>query len=260
MRRIISGATVALCCLTIACGPEEGPVARPDDTTRNLLGQAAEQGGITRIPAGVSVDLPPGGNLDISLLGYNRGDTLAPVRVIEMSDYGCGYCRQFHMETFPVLLEQFIETGKVEWKFMPYVTGMFENSLSALQAAECSLEQSREMFEVLNHRLWDEQAAWKNSSGAAGVVRSWVVESGVDIGRFDSCLVENRRLERIASHTAVARQLGVRGTPTFFVVGYQPLQGALPIELFQQVLDAVYAEATARGAGSSGSQEGGSGH
>ena len=237
------GVTIMLVSLALACAQADVPEERPDDTTRSLLSQVPEEGGVTRIPAGVGAELPPGRDIDISLLGYNRGDSLAPVRVIEMSDYGCGYCRKFHMETFPVLREEFIGTGKVEWKFMPYVTGMFENSLSALQAAECSLEQSREAFEAVNHRLWDDQGAWKNSADAAGLLRGWVSESGIDMALFDSCLAEDRRLERIATHTALARQLGVRGTPTFFVVGYQPLQGALPTELFRQVLDAVYAQA-----------------
>jgi protein-disulfide isomerase len=47
----------------------------------------------------------------------------------------------------------------------------------------------------------------------------------------------------------LARQVGVRGTPTFFVVGYQPLQGALPTEAFRQLLTMVYADATKGGAG-----------
>jgi len=172
-----------------------------------------------------------------------------------MSDYGCGYCRRFHEETFPVILSQFIETGKVEWKFMPYVTGMFENSLEAQTSAECALEQSADLFETVNARLWDEQSTWKGSSDAAGLVRGWAAEAGVNMGTYDSCVSEDRRLQRIATHTALARQLGVRGTPTFFVVGYQPLQGALPTELFTQILDAVYADATGQRATAPGGDQ-----
>ena len=104
-------------------------------------------------------------------LGYNRGSPDAPVKVVEMSDYGCGYCRQFHEETFPSLLEEFIESGMVEWKFMPYITGMFENSLVATEAAECTYVQDTEAFEVLNSRLWANQSDWKGSDEPEPVVR-----------------------------------------------------------------------------------------
>ena len=59
---------------------------------------------------------------------------------------------------------------------------------------------------------------------------------------FDGCLAEDRRLDRIASATTLARQIGVRGTPTFVIIGYPPLQGALPLDVFQDILTAVHAE------------------
>ncbi len=49
-------------------------------------------------------------------------------------------------------------------------------------------------------------------------------------------------MQRIAGATAVSRQLGVQGTPTFWLVGYGPLQGALPLDVFREILTAVMAE------------------
>ena len=51
-------------------------------------------------------------------------------------------------------------------------------------------------------------------------------------------------MQRVAAATSLANQLGVRGTPTFFVVGYPPLQGALPTETFVNMLNLVYEDAT----------------
>ena len=172
----------------------------------------------------------------------------APVKVLELSDYGCGYCRQFHQETFPTLRREFIESGMVEWKFVPFVTGMFDSSLDATEAAECVYAQDQDAFEALNHRLWDEQASWKGSDEPAAVVRGWVDRLDVDMDAFDACLAEDEQLSRVASSTTLARQLGVRGTPTFVVIGFPPLQGALPLEMFQQVLTAVHDRAVGQGA------------
>jgi len=226
-----------------ACGGD-GPEADSAgaSVTRGLLSARSMENGppAVRGPDGQEVE---GGMVPLPELGFNRGSAQAPVRVIELSDYGCGYCRRFHLETFPSLRQEFVDAGIVEWKFLPYVTGMFDNSMAAVQAAECALEQSPDAFEALNERLWHEQSEWKGSGDAASVVRRWAVEAGVETLSFDSCVSQGRRLDRIATAGVVARDLGVRGTPTFIVVGYGPLQGALPLDTFRDILRAVHREA-----------------
>ncbi len=218
-----------------ACGGEDTG-ADATDTTSQLLEQARQQ-------AAAAPDI------DLAELGYDLGNPEAPVRVVEFSDFGCGYCRKFHLETFPTIREEFIETGKVEWKFLPFITGMFENSLAATEAAECALEQDERAFQRLSHRLWEDQALWKNSKEPERVLREMAAEAGVNLTRFDACVSEHRRERRIAAATALAGQVGVRGTPTFFVLGYPPLQGALPVEAFRDILTAVYKERTGGGVG-----------
>ncbi len=227
-----------------ACGSDGADAEGGTDAlTRDLLAEPVGDGRSTPVAVDPSLADTTAPRVSVSRIGFNRGRTEAPVKVVELSDYGCGYCRQFHQETFPTLLSDFIETGMVEWKFMPFVTGMFDNSLAVTEAAECVYVQDEEAFEVLSRRLWDEQAAWKGSDEPGVVVRDWVSELGVDVGAYDTCLAEDERLGRVASATTLAQQLGVRGTPTFVILGYPPLQGALPLEMFQEVLTAVHDQA-----------------
>lgn len=185
--------------------------------------------------------------LDLAQLGMDRGSDDAPVRIVEFSDYGCGYCRKFHEETWPVVLRDFVDTGKVEWKFLPYVSGMFGNTTAATTAAECVLEQGDTLFYAMNSRIWEHQAEWKRAANAPVILRGLAHESGADLMRYDSCLAQGRRTQRVQAAGALAREVGVRGTPTFFVVGYPPIQGALPTEAFVQVLNLVHAEVTKPG-------------
>jgi len=127
---------------------------------------------------------------------------------------------------------------------VPYITGMFDNSLVATEAAECTYLQDSEAFERLNGRLWDQQSDWKGSGEPETVVRDWVRETGIDMVEFDACLASDSQINRIASSTTLARQLGIRGTPTFVVIGWPPLQGALPLSMFQEVLTAAHAQAS----------------
>lgn len=251
--KLVATGSLAIALLLGACSNDD-PAG--DETTAALLAQPVGDGMSTPLAADPSLtqdDVPP---VPIAPLGFDRGDTTAVVKVIEMSDFGCGYCKRFHDETFPMIREEFIATGKVEWKFIPYITGMFANSLAVTEAGECVMEQSPDAYERIAARLWDEQRTWKDSSEPATVVRGWVAELGIDMAGYDACLGEDRRLNRVASATTLARQIGVRGTPTFVVLGYPPLQGALPSEFFREVLTVVHAEETRKRAAGEGAETG----
>ncbi len=210
---------------------------------------ARSDGPSSDVPASTAPATPAQSDrVDVASLGYDVGSAKAPVRVVEMSDFGCGYCRKFHLETWPVLRKKFIETGKVRWKFIPFVTGMFEHSDAATKAAECALDQGPDAFEALETRLWQDQRTWKRASNAEEVIRGWAREAGLDLQRFDGCVSQDRPAPKIAESGRLANQLGVRGTPTFFILGYPPLPGALPTDMFEKVLNEVYQKATGQGA------------
>lgn len=167
-------------------------------------------------------------------LGHDEGDPEAPVYVVEFSDFGCGYCRKFHLETLPALRREYIETGKVGWKIIPFDNGLFENSPAALTAAECAARQDG--FRDMSRRLYQDQGQWKPADEPGPRFRAYAEEIGLDLERFDRCVREDPAADRIAGANRVAARLGLRGTPTFFIDGY-PVPGALPLDLFRQVLD-----------------------
>jgi protein-disulfide isomerase len=242
--RLLAIGALAVALLAAACSAGDAAQST-DDLTRSLLAQPVSDGNSTPTNYGSAGDQGPA--VPVSQVGFNRGDIEAPVKVVELSDYGCGYCRKFHQESFPTLLTEFIESGKVEWKFVPYITGMFENSLAATEAADCTYVQDEAAFETLNSRLWADQPDWKGDSDPEAVVRGWVSELGIDMDVFDTCLAGDERMDRVAAATLLAQQIGVRGTPTFVIIGYPPLQGARPLEMFQDILTRVHADATAEG-------------
>ena len=228
-----------------ACASGDAEAEGTEDLTRTMLEQPAGDGVSTPLAVDPSM-FDEGPRVSVAEVGFNRGDTTALVKVVEMSDYGCGYCRQFHEETFGPIREEFIATGMVEWKFVPYISGMFENSLVATEAAECTYAQSPGAFETLNARLWADQSTWKRSSDPETVVHGWVGQLGIDMGEFNSCLDDDARIPRIAAATTLAGQIGVRGTPTFVVIGWPPLQGALPLDMFRDVLTAAHTQLAER--------------
>jgi protein-disulfide isomerase len=230
----------------------EGGDTRVSTAAADILAATQDAATSTGASAGPAVSLgppaaPPSGQEapDIASLGYDQGSTEAPVRVVEFSDYGCSFCRKFHMETWPTLQEEYVETGKVLWKTVPFVIGNWASSLDASLGGECALEQGK--AERMTELLFERQAEWKGASDPAPPVAAIAEAAGLDMAPYRTCVDEAKYLWRVQAHTSLARQAGVRGTPTFFVVGYAPVQGALPLELFREILDTVLVEAGAAG-------------
>jgi hypothetical protein len=56
---------------------------------------------------------------------------MAPVVVVEFSDFGCPYCARFALESLPVIEEEYIRTGQVRWQYVPFTMGIFPNGEEA---------------------------------------------------------------------------------------------------------------------------------
>jgi protein-disulfide isomerase len=178
-------------------------------------------------------------SINIEELGFDRGEPEAAVRILEFSDFGCGYCRKFHMEIMETLNAEYMEQGTVLWKQIPFVMGNWANSVPASMGAECARAQGE--FSDMSHALYQRQSDWRDVSAREAdlAVRDIAVNTGADMDTWDACMATDDELWRVQAHTQLAREVGVRSTPTFFVVGYTPIQGALPIELFREVIDTV---------------------
>ena len=183
--------------------------------------------------------------LSLDSLGVDYGTPGAPVRLMEFYDYGCGYCRQFHQETRDPLHQQYVDQGQVFWKSIPFIIGRWPASVPVSLAAECARDQGRGYFETISDLLFQNQSEWKSASAPEEVAERFAEEAGLDMTRYRTCIDSDQLLWRVQAQTALADELGVRGTPTFFIVGWGAFPGALPLETFQQVIDTVLAEAAA---------------
>lgn len=231
----------------VACGseaPAPGDAPSTSQVGADLLGSRVQTG--TGMPTTIPSSTRPrtdGPAPTLDDLGFTEGNSDAPVRIVEFSDFGCGYCRRFHEETFPTLHDEYIEAGLVEWKFVPMILGIFgPNSEAAAMAGECVGEQGN--FAPMREALFSTQSTWKGADDPIPHFRELATRGGADVERWNQCMAEAWPDERVAFGTALSREAGVRGTPTFFIVGYQAIPGAIPLELFREVLDTVIARET----------------
>lgn len=175
------------------------------------------------------------GDIDLTGIGYDRGSATAPVVVIDFSDFGCPFCGQFSRETYPVIERDYVATGKVFFKYVPFIAGMFPHSREATRAAECAGEQNR--FWPMLDRVYAAQKEWKKLDDPLPLLTGLANGVGLDTGKFSACYASRRTDARTDRATYVANRVGVRVTPSF-IVDERPIEGALGAADFRRVIDA----------------------
>ena len=167
-----------------------------------------------------------------------EGHEDAPVTIIEFTDFTCSYCNRFAGETLPRIEADYVDKGKVKIYFLPFpVHG--EGAHLAAEAAFCAQEQGL---------FWDFQRlliAQYVARGETVLTPNWLTAiaaaTGADHDRFFNSLTEGTYAFAVQESVALGRELGVDGTPTFFINGRE-IPGAAPYEVFAQMIDAELAE------------------
>ena len=219
-----------------ACGGAGEPGAEAADSSGGTRSQSIPS---SMLATGGTSALPPAQEFQLDEIGFDFGSDDAPIKVVEFSDYGCGFCQRFHTGIFPDLKRDFVDTGRVQWKYVTYASGQFANGLIAAMAAECAGEQG--LFAPMHLAVFERQADWKNLSQPYPVLEEIAVDAGLDAGQFAECIQEQRPRPRVRSGILSGARLGVRGTPSFMVNGI-PVMGAQPYPYWEGLFSAIEAD------------------
>lgn len=168
------------------------------------------------------------------------GDADAPVVIVEYTDFQCPYCARHHAQTYPQILENMVETGRVRYVFKDFpLTSIHPQAVLAAEAARCAREQ--EAYLEMHDALFENQGDWNGKSNAAELFTGYAGELGLDTDAFASCLDSHRHQDAVMAELEEGTRLGVRGTPGFFINGYH-VSGAQPYEVFEQAVTQLSAE------------------
>jgi protein-disulfide isomerase len=178
--------------------------------------------------------------VDLTGVGYDKGSPTAPLVVVNFSDFGCPFCGSFARQTEPEIEQEYVQTGKVFFKYVPFVMGMFPNGDEAAHASECAAEQGK--FWPMHDALYANQAEWKKARNPVSAFERYAKGIGLDVPRFAKCYAVPDVDPGTMRANVAAGKLGVRVTPSFVVNG-KAVEGALPLPQFRQLLDAALEEA-----------------
>jgi len=182
--------------------------------------------------------------------GRKCGPDSAPVKLIEMSDYQCPWCKRFVDTTEKDVEERYVAKGLVQIEFHNFaVTGgdqpkeVNEATLAA-EAADCANDQDR--FWEYHYELYAEQQGENEGAFLPERLKRFATELGLDQQEFNTCLDSHRHYDEIMQERQEAASLGARGTPTLVINGTM-VPGYLPFDRFQPLIEEALAKAKEAG-------------
>ena len=192
----------------------------------------AEQGRLSEAYAPPEPE--PTGPRDVPIgEAYSIGEENAPITIVEYTDYQCPFCGRHFAQTFPQIVERFVDTGVVRYVFKDFpIATIHPQAVKAAEAARCAGDQGQylEMHDI----LFERQSGWGGGDPSDKFI-SYAGELGLDATLFEECLSSGRHEEAVKADLNEGIQLGVTGTPAFFING-NPISGAQPFSLFEEAV------------------------
>ena len=168
------------------------------------------------------------------------GDESATVTVIEYASVTCPHCASFHVNTWPQVKEQYVDTGKI--KFIMREVYFDKFGLWAGMTARCGGEAGYyPMMDTFlkTQREWT-RAGDDNAIGHA--IQQIGRRAGLSSEQLETCLSDREFGKALlTSYQDNATKDAVRSTPTFMINGEQHT-GDMRFEEFSGLLEAALAD------------------
>ena len=155
------------------------------------------------------------------------GSASAPVTIVEFTDYQCPYCHRAQAVIDEVMQRY---SGKVRLVHLDFPLDGHAEAVPAARAARCAGEQGR---------FWEYHRSMMTRPGPLDTadLRGRAAMLKLEPEKFHACLASDRFDRAIQAELRQGGELGVSGTPAYFVNG-RLLSGSRPIESFAELIDA----------------------
>lgn len=169
-------------------------------------------------------------NDGIELVDHVKGNPDAAVTLVEYSDFQCPACAQFYKIVEEVLAEQG-DNIRFEYKHFPLIKP-HPYAVPAAKAAEAAGQQGK--FFKMHDKLFENQQIWSNSANVHSHFNKYAEEIGLDVGLFKQHMRASVIQDKITEEMNEGRELGIPGTPSFFLNGKR-----MEFEMYQEFVDQI---------------------
>lgn len=167
------------------------------------------------------------------------GAANSPVTMVEYSSFACGHCADFHQNTLPRLMADYIDTGKLRYVMHVFPIRRFD--VDAALLLSCAPE---EKYYPLVASFFAYRHALLGSNNPKDAIAWMSKRAGITTAHADLCLNDMSRERALRRQvTTVSKRHGLTGTPGFvFNDGEAILAGNVPYETFAAQIDALIAK------------------
>lgn len=168
------------------------------------------------------------------------GNPRAPITLVEFGDYQCHFCNVFFHNTEEDIIKNYVNTGKVKMIFKDY-TIIGPDSVTAAHGAHCANDQGKfwEYHDILYNNWAGENNGWASSEN----LLKFAQEIELDMEEWSDCMINSDHSETILASNNDAKDLGLTGTPSFFVIDSEnnvtKLFGAQPYSQFEKIFNSL---------------------
>lgn len=154
---------------------------------------------------------------------YWIGSANPKITIVEFADFNCHFCKN----SFPTIRElglKYKDSVKIIFRDMPLLDGSVDLAL----AGRCAGEQG--LFWPMYDKLYLNQGidSLEKLYGLANQI-------GVETERFQTCFKSKKHLSQITKNFSDGEDLGVKGTPTWFVNGIK-IEGDVPYNTWEEII------------------------
>lgn len=154
---------------------------------------------------------PPAADLSAAPHTPVSGKADSTVVVTEFADFECPYC-SVAAQTMTTLKSKYGD--RVAFQFRHFPLSFHPNAKRAAEYAQCANEQGR--FWEMHDQVFKDT---KNLGEEALLASATSV--GVDATKLTACLESGRAAKQVEQDLAKGKEVGVQGTPSFFINGRQ---------------------------------------
>jgi protein-disulfide isomerase len=162
----------------------------------------------------------------VPLEGPSKGPANAKVNIVEFSDFQCPFCSRV-VPTIQRIEKEYPTQVRIFFRHNPLP--FHQNAPLAAEAAVAAEAQGK--FWEMHDKMFANQQALERPG-----LEKDAQEIGLDVGKFKTALDTHAGKARVDADLAAGKQIGVQGTPNFYVDG-RNIQGAQPYEEFKKVID-----------------------
>jgi len=158
------------------------------------------------------------------------GNEEAKVVIVEFGDFTCPFCKDFNSKIMPELKDKYEDEVLFIYRDYPIMSTAAGESVEIANVANC-------IYKYLNNK----EDYWKVHNYvflmSDNLINIHEDFSGYyDKEKVQQCINEEAMYTEIMEDYYIADQLGIAGTPVFYINGYK-LSGGLPLEEWEYLLN-----------------------